>query len=66
MTEDSLADECNKIATVTINKINELISESKDDELSARLVETKNKIKQLEPSSKKTYIQVRGLLEDLN
>ena len=65
MTEDSLIEECNNISTVTINKINELISESKEDELSARLVETKNKIKQLEPS-KKTYIQVRGLLEDLN
>ena len=65
MTEDNLVSECNNIVTVTINKINELISESKEDELSARLVETKNKIKQLEPT-KKTYIQVRGLLEDLN
>ena len=65
MTEDSLANECNNIATVTINKINELISESKEDELSARLVETKNKITTIR-TIQKTYIQVRGLLEDLN
>ena len=65
MTEDSLTTEFNNISEITINRVNELLSETKDETLCATLVETKNKIRQLEPS-KKTYIRVRGLLEDLN
>ena len=39
--------------------------ESKDDTLCAKLVQTKDKIKTFSPT-KKSYIRVRGLLEDLN
>ena len=65
MNEDNLVGEYNNIVKVTLKRLNELISESKEETLSATLAETKNKIKELQPS-KKTYIQVRGLLEDLN
>ena len=65
MKEDILNEEFGKITNVVVNRLNELLEESKDENLSARLVETKNKVRGLKPS-KKTYIQVRGLLEDLN
>ena len=65
MKEDVLHEEFSNITKVVVNRINELLKESKDDNLSAKLVETKNKVRALEPT-KKTYIQVRGLLEDLN
>jgi len=65
MTEDILNNEFNNVKEVTLNKINFLLKESKDDSLSARLVEVKNEIKGLN-STKKSYIRVRSLLEDLN
>tara|TARA_R110000824_G_scaffold401683_1_gene613587 strand:+ start:4112 stop:4855 length:744 start_codon:yes stop_codon:yes gene_type:complete len=64
MTEDTLTKELTNIKEIALNKINTLISESKEDSLSAKLVQVKNEIKGLE-SSKKTYIRVRGLIEDL-
>ena len=42
-----------------------MISESKDESLSARLTEVKNEVLTLQ-KSKSSYIRVRGLLEDLN
>ena len=65
MTEDSIDKEFNNIKEIAINKVNSLLSESDDETLSARLVETKNEIRQLQ-STKNSYIKVRGLLEDLN
>lgn len=65
MTEDSLSVEFNNVKEITLNKINDLLKESKDDNLSAKLVEVKNEIRELN-TSKKSYIRVRGLLEDLN
>ena len=65
MKEDVLHKEFGNVTKVVVNRINELLEESKDENLCARLVETKNKVRGLEPT-KKTYIQVRGLLEDLN
>ena len=65
MTEDSLNVEFNNVKDITLNKINDLLKESNDDNLSAKLVEVKNEIRQLN-TSKKSYIRVRGLLEDLN
>mgnify|MGYP005639944999 CR=1 FL=1 len=65
MKEDVLNKEFSNITKVVVNRINQLLEESKDENLCARLVETKNKVRGLEPT-KKTYIQVRGLLEDLN
>ena len=65
MTEDSLGSEFNNVKEITLNKINEILKESKDDSLSAKLVEVKNEIRELN-STKKSYIRVRSLLEDLN
>jgi hypothetical protein len=65
MTEDSLSSEFNNVKEITVNKINGLLKESKDDSLSAKLVEVKNEIKGLN-TTKKSYIRVRSLLEDLN
>lgn len=64
MTEDTLTKEYINIKDIALNKLNTLISESKEENLSAKLVEVKNEIRGLE-SSKKSYIRVRGLLEDL-
>ena len=65
MTEDTLNNEFNNVKEITLNKINSLLKESTDETLSAKLVETKNEIKGLN-NTKKSYIRVRGLLEDLN
>lgn len=65
MTEDTVNSEFDNVKDIAINKINGLLSESKDETLSAKLVEVKNEISTLE-SSKISYIRVRGLLEDLN
>jgi hypothetical protein len=65
MTEDSLSSEFNNVKEITLNKIGEMLKESKDDNLSVKLVEVKNEVRELD-SSKKSYIRVRGLLEDLN
>jgi len=65
MTEDSLGSEFSNVKEITLNKINEILKESKDDSLSAKLVEVKNEIRELK-STKKSYIRVRSLLEDLN
>ena len=65
MTEDNLNSEFNNVKEITLNKINDLLKESKDDSLSARLVEVKNEIRELN-TTKKSYIRVRSLLEDLN
>ena len=65
MTEDTLTDEFTNIKEITLNKINSLLKESKDDNLSVKLVEVKNEINALE-ATKKSYIKVRSLLEDLN
>ena len=65
MTEDILNNEFNNIKEVTLNKINFLLKESEDNSLSAKLVEVKNEIKGLN-TTKKSYIRVRSLLEDLN
>ena len=64
MTEDTLTKEYTTTKEVTLNKINSLLSESKDETLSAKLVQVKNEITTLS-QSKKSYIKVRGLLEDL-
>lgn len=65
MTEDSIEKEFNNIKDIALNRVNTLLSESNDETLSARLVETKNEIRGLQ-STKNSYIKVRGLLEDLN
>ena len=65
MTEDNLSSEFNNVKEITLNKINDLLKESKDDSLSAKLVEVKNEIRGLN-TTKKSYIRVRSLLEDLN
>ena len=65
MTENNLDNEFTNIKDIVLTKLNSLIKESKDDNLTVKLVETKNKITTLK-TSKKSYIQVRGLLEDLN
>ena len=64
MTEDTLKKEFDNVKEISLNKINSLLSESKDESLSAKLVQVKNEIKTLK-NSKKSYIRVRGLLEDL-
>ena len=64
MTEDTLTKEFENIKVIALNKVNSLISESTDDQTSAKLVQVKNEINILE-KSKNTYIRVRGLLEDL-
>ena len=65
MTEDTLTNEFTNIKEITLNKINSILKESKDDNLSVKLVEVKNEINALE-ATKKSYIKVRSLLEDLN
>jgi len=65
MTEDTLTDEFTNIKEITLNKINSHLKESKDDNLSVKLVEVKNEINALK-ATKKSYIKVRSLLEDLN
>ena len=65
MSEDSLSNEFVNIKGIALNKLNDLLKESKEDDLSAKLVQTKNQITALEVS-KKSYIRVRELLEDLN
>ena len=45
MKEDVLHEEFGNITKVVVNRINELLKESKDDNLSAKLVETKNKVR---------------------
>jgi len=64
MTEDTLNKEFKNIKDIAINKLDGLISESKEDELAVKLVEVKNEILTLNPT-KKSYIKVRGLVEDL-
>ena len=65
MTEDTLNNEFNNVKEITLNKISSLLKESKDDTVSATLVKVKNEIKGLN-NTKKSYIRVRSLLEDLN
>jgi hypothetical protein len=65
MTEDTVTEEFNNVKEITLNKINSILKESKDDNLSAKLVEVKNEINGLN-TTKNSYIKVRGLLEDLN
>ena len=65
MDENTLTKEFNNVKEIALSRLNNLISESKDDTLSAKLVQTKDKIKTFLPT-KKSYIRVRGLLEDLN
>jgi hypothetical protein len=65
MNEDSLSSEFSNVKEITLNKINDILKESKDDSLSAKLVEVKNEIRGLN-ITKKSYIRVRSLLEDLN
>jgi hypothetical protein len=65
MTEDTLTNEFTNIKEITLNKINSILKESKDDNLSIKLVEVKNEISGLDVT-KKSYIKVRSLLEDLN
>tara|TARA_R110000765_G_scaffold391323_1_gene484139 strand:- start:1340 stop:2080 length:741 start_codon:yes stop_codon:yes gene_type:complete len=65
MSEDTLSNEFTNIKGIALNKVNELLKESEEDNLSAKLVQTKNQITALEVS-KKSYIRVRELLEDLN
>ena len=65
MTEDTVSTEFSNIKDIAISTINKLLSESKNDNICAKLIETKNEINTLE-SSKSNYIRVRGLLEDLN
>jgi len=64
MTEDTLQMEFNIVKEISLTKINSLISESKEESLSGKLVQVKNEINSLK-NSKKSYIRVRGLLEDL-
>ena len=65
MTEDTLTNEFTNIKEITLNKINSILKESKDNNLSIKLVEVKNEISGLDVT-KKSYIKVRSLLEDLN
>ena len=65
MTEDTLNNEYDNVKEVTLNTLNNIIGESKDETLLARLTEVKNEILTLQ-KSKSSYIRVRGLLEDLN
>ena len=64
MTEETLETEFKNIKDISLNRINSLIKESQDESLSGKLVQVKNEIKSLK-NSKKSYIRVRGLLEDL-
>ena len=48
-----------------IGKINTLVKESKDDNLIARLIETKNKVITME-NSKLSLLQLKQLNQDLN
>ena len=64
MTEDTLQTEFNIVKEISLTKINSLISESEEESLSGKLVQVKNEITSLK-TSKKSYIRVRGLLEDL-
>jgi len=65
MTEDTVTKEFNNVKDIALTTLNKLLSESKDGNVSAKLVEVKNEINTLD-SSKSSYIKVRGLLEDLN
>ena len=65
MTEDTLTNEFANIKEIALNKINSILNESKDNNLSIKLVEVKNEISGLDVT-KKSYIKVRSLLEDLN
>ena len=65
MTEDTLGTEYDNVKGIALNTLNNMISESKDETLSAKLTEVKNEILTLK-KSKSSYIRVRGLLEDLN
>jgi hypothetical protein len=65
MTEDTLNAEYDNVKGIALNTLNNMISESKDETLSAKLTEVKNEILTLK-KSKSSYIRVRGLLEDLN
>lgn len=65
MTEDTVTKEFNNVKNVALTTLNKLLSESGDENISAKLVEVKNEINTLK-SSKHNYIRVRGLLEDLN
>ena len=65
MTEDVLNTEYDNVKDITLNTLNNMITESKDESLSARLTEVKNEVLTLQ-KSKSSYIRVRGLLEDLN
>ena len=65
MTEDTLGTEYDNVKGIALNTLNNMIGESKDETLSARLTEVKNEILTLK-KSKSSYIRVRGLLEDLN
>ena len=65
MTEDTLNTEYDNVKGIALNTLNNMISESKDETLSAKLTEVKNEIITLQ-KSKSSYIRVRGLLEDLN
>lgn len=65
MTEDTITKEFNNVKDIAITTLNQLLKESKDDNVSVKLVETKNEINTL-TSSKTNYIRVRGFLEDLN
>jgi len=65
MTEDTVTGEFNNVKEIALNKINTILKESKDENLSVKLVEVKNEINGL-TATKNSYIKVRGLLEDLN
>ena len=65
MTEDTLNAEYDNVKGIALNTLNNMINESKDETLSAKLTEVKNEILTLK-KSKSSYIRVRGLLEDLN
>jgi len=65
MTEDTVSTEFNNVKDIAISTLNKLLSDTENNNVSAKLVEVKNEINTLE-SSKSNYIRVRGLLEDLN
>tara|TARA_Y100000356_G_C11153092_1_gene231754 strand:- start:86 stop:733 length:648 start_codon:yes stop_codon:yes gene_type:complete len=65
MNEETLTKEFENIKDIALSRINNMITESNDETLSAKLVQTKDKIKTFS-ATKKSYIRVRGLLEDLN
>ena len=65
MSEDTLNTEYDNVKDIAIKTLNNMISESKEESLSAKLTEVKNEILTLK-KSKSSYIRVRGLLEDLN